>query len=50
MSSLAAANVAAILAGYPVWDDDDIAPFLAGDVPQAAPSIVNAEDLGASDL
>ena len=50
MSSLAAANVAAVLQGYPVWDSDDIAPFLAGDVPHAAPSIVNAEDLDASDL
>ena len=50
MSSLAAANVAAVLQGYPVWDSDDIAPFLADDVPRAAPSIVNAEDLDASDL
>ena len=49
MSSLAAANVAAVLQGYPVWDSDDISPFLAGDVPRAAPSIVNAEDLGTSD-
>ena len=49
MSSLAAANVAAVLQGYPVWDNDDISPFLAGDVPRAAPSIVNAEDLGTSD-
>jgi hydroxypyruvate reductase 1 len=46
MSSLAAANVAAILQGFPVWQDDDIKPFLEGDVPQAAPSIVNAADLG----
>ena len=45
MSSLAAANVAAILAGYPVWESDDMAPFLSGDVPRAAPSIVNANDL-----
>jgi hydroxypyruvate reductase 1 len=45
MSSLAAANVAATLQGYPVWDGDDISPFLEGDVPQAAPSIVNAQDL-----
>jgi hydroxypyruvate reductase 1 len=45
MSSLAAANVAGILQGYPVWDGDDITPFLSGDIPQAAPSIVNAEDL-----
>ncbi len=45
MSSLAAANVAGILQGYPVWDGDDITPFLSGDIPRAAPSIVNAEDL-----
>lgn len=46
MSSLAAANVAAILQGFPVWPGDDISPFLEGEVPQAAPSIVNAADLG----
>ena len=45
MSSLAAANVAAILQGYPVWDSEDITPFLEGEVPEAAPSIVNAEVL-----
>jgi hydroxypyruvate reductase 1 len=45
MSSLAAANVAAILAGYPVWESDDITPFLSGKVPKAAPSIINAADL-----
>ena len=45
MSSLAAANVAAILQGYPVWESDDISPFLSGEVPRAAPSIVNANDL-----
>jgi hydroxypyruvate reductase 1 len=45
MSSLAAANVAGVLQDYPVWDGDNIVPFLAGDVPQAAPSIVNAKDL-----
>ncbi len=45
MSSLAAANVAAILQGYPVWDGDDITPFLEGEVPRAAPSIVNATAL-----
>ncbi|MGZ8754018.1 MAG: NAD(P)-dependent oxidoreductase [Acidimicrobiia bacterium] len=44
MSSLAAANVAAILSGYPVWGSDDITPFLSGEVPKAAPSIVNAAD------
>ncbi len=46
MATLAAANVAAILSGYPLWDSDDVLPFLSGDVPQAAPSIVNAADLG----
>jgi glycerate dehydrogenase len=46
MATLAAANVAAILQGYPLWDDDDVLPFLNGDVPAAAPSIVNAADLG----
>ena len=45
MATLAAANVAAILQGYPVWEGDDILPFLSGDVPKAAPSIVNAADL-----
>ena len=46
MATLAAANVAAVLSGYPLWDSDDVLPFLSGDVPQAAPSIVNAADLG----
>jgi hydroxypyruvate reductase 1 len=45
MATLAAANVAAILQGYPAWENDDILPFLSGDVPKAAPSIVNTEDL-----
>ena len=45
MATLAAANVAAILQGYPVWESDDILSFLSGDVPKAAPSIVNAADL-----
>lgn len=46
MASLAAANVAGMLQGYPAWQRPDIAPFLAGDIPRAAPSIVNAGDLG----
>ena len=46
MATLAAANVAAVLAGYPLWTDDDVTPFLEGDVPRAAPSIVNAAELG----
>ena len=50
MATLAAANVRAMLNGWPVWpaadDMDDVAPFLHGDMPQAAPSIVNAAELG----
>ena len=46
MATLAAANVAAILQGQPLWDGDGVLPFLSGDVPAAAPSIVNAEALG----
>jgi len=45
MATLAAANVAAVLRGFPVWESDDIAPFLSNDIPKAAPSIVNAADL-----
>ncbi len=45
MASLAAANVAALLQGQPVWNSDDIHPFLEGTPPAAAPSIVNAKDL-----
>jgi hydroxypyruvate reductase 1 len=46
MASLAAANVAGILQGYPAWQRPDIAPFLEGDAPKAAPSILNADALG----
>ena len=46
MAILAASNVAGILSGYPVWQDQDISPFLRGDPPKAAPSIVNAKELG----
>jgi hydroxypyruvate reductase 1 len=45
MATLAAANVAAILSGYPVWSQTDIHPFLEPTPPKAAPSIVNAKDL-----
>lgn len=45
MATLAAANVAAVLQGYPLWGSDDVLPFLSGDVPRAAPSIVNAAEL-----
>ena len=50
MATLAAANAAAILSGWPVWPAAaglaDVLPFLEGAAPQAAPSIVNANALG----
>ncbi len=46
MATLAAGNVAAMLMGYPVWNRPDITTFLEPDPPKAAPSILNAEDLG----
>jgi len=46
MATLAAANVAAVLMGRPVWNRPDITPFLGDDPPPAAPSIVNAAALG----
>jgi hydroxypyruvate reductase 1 len=47
MATLSACNAAGILQGHPVWPDrDDILPFLRPDPPEAAPSIVNAKELG----
>jgi len=46
MAILAASNVAGILMGYPAWQDQDISPFIGGERPKAAPSIVNAKELG----
>lgn len=46
MATLAASNVAGMLMGYPAWPDQDISPFLRGDSPKAAPSIVNAKEVG----
>ncbi len=51
MAILAAANVAAVLQDYPVWHPitglEDAEPFIGDDpLPHAAPSIVNAVDLG----
>eukprot|EP00877_Chromochloris_zofingiensis_P004601 jgi/Chrzof1/14141/Cz08g26170.t1 len=49
MATLAAANVAATLQGYPAWNKQDILPYInqpVGSIPQAAPSIVNAKQLG----
>jgi hydroxypyruvate reductase 1 len=49
MATLAAANVAGLLMGWPVWPQAttlaDVLPFLEGPAPQAAPSIVNADEL-----
>jgi hydroxypyruvate reductase 1 len=46
MATLAASNVAAILMEYPAWQKPDISPFLEVNPPKAAPSILNAKDLG----
>jgi hydroxypyruvate reductase 1 len=46
MATLAACNVAAILMGHPVWKGGDISVFLGENPPKAAPSIVNANELG----
>ena len=54
MATIAAANVAMRLADKPVWGSpDDVRPFLDGAVegiPQASPSIVNADELGLATL
>ena len=46
MATLAASNVAGILSGYPAWNQPNILSFLEGESPKAAPSIVNAKELG----
>jgi hydroxypyruvate reductase 1 len=46
MATLAASNVAGLLMGCPVWNRPDILPFLETGAPEAAPSIVNAKELG----
>ena len=46
MATLAGSNVAGILSGYPVWNRPDILPFLEEAAPKAAPSVVNAKELG----
>ena len=49
-ATLAAANVAGILSGHAVWPKpDNVLPFIEKPLlhlPQAAPSIVNAKELG----
>lgn len=46
MATLAASNVAAILVGYPAWQGQDISLFLGDTPPEAAPSIINAKEVG----
>jgi len=46
MAALAAGNVAGLLSGYPAWNRPDILSFLEGESPRAAPSIINAKELG----
>ena len=46
MATLAAANVAGILIGYPVWEKTDISTFLEDVPPRAIPSLVNAQEMG----
>jgi len=46
MATLAASNVAGLLLGYPAWNRPDVTPFLGDRPPRAAPSILNAEELG----
>lgn len=46
MATLAASNVAAILMSRPVWQRSNISPFLEETSPAAAPSILNAKELG----
>ena len=46
MATLAAANVAGILLGYPVWKNTDISTFLEDVPPRAIPSLVNAQEVG----
>jgi hydroxypyruvate reductase 1 len=48
MAILAASNVAAVVMNYPVWNRPDITPFLGSNPPKAAPSILNADELGLS--
>ncbi len=48
MGTLAALNVAGMLMGYPVWGEEDISAFLGEHPPKAAPSVINAKEVGLS--
>lgn len=53
MATLAAANVAACVNGLPAYNKQDITPYLEAPlngIPAAAPSIVNAQDIGMKTL
>jgi hydroxypyruvate reductase 1 len=45
MAVIAARNVAAVLRGWPAGTGDDMVPYLCGDAPQLAPSIINAAEI-----
>ncbi|MEW6439409.1 MAG: NAD(P)-dependent oxidoreductase [bacterium] len=45
MAVLAAANVAGMLLGYPLWAEQDLSAFLRDPPPKAVPSVVNAREL-----
>lgn len=46
MATLAGANVAGLVRGYPVWSRIDMRPFTRGEFVRAVPSVVNGRDLG----
>ena len=46
MGTLAASNVAGLLMNYPAWNKPDVLPLLGDAPPKAAPSIINAKELG----
>ncbi len=46
MAILAARNLAAVLQGWPAWNRDDMEVFVGPHPPAAAPSILNARQLG----
>lgn len=48
-AKLAACNVAGRLSGYPMWNSENVLPFVDGavnDLPRACPKLLNATELG----